>query len=51
MLCDILARAGNGQLHGAESVLGSFAEQFQFRRAEIKKRGKRGLSGTGLAFG
>lgn len=40
MLCDILARAGDGQLHGAESVLGPSAKQLQLRRAEIEKRGK-----------
>ena len=33
----------DGKFHGAQSLLGLVAQQFQFRRAQIEERGKRAM--------
>ena len=38
---DISSCLDDGEFHGIESFLGLVAQQFQFRRAQIKKRGKK----------
>lgn len=40
VFCDLPADVSDGQFHGVELVFGLVAQQFQFRRAEVKKRGR-----------